>query len=53
MTASLTTNAAAPTGCEKQRQGFIIPRAAGASRWALPPNVSGPVHACARGIFSQ
>ncbi len=49
MTVSLTRNAAAPTGCENAGQGVSSLSAAGASRWALPPNTSGPVHALSRG----
>lgn len=52
MIASLTRNAALPTGCEKQRQGNDGPRAAGASAGALPRSNCSPVHACARGTNS-
>lgn len=52
MTARLAQNAAAPTGCDNARQGVSSPSEAGASRWARPPNTSGPVHALPRGTDS-
>lgn len=49
MTVDLAQNAAPPTGCENAGQRVLSPVSAGASRWALPPNTSGPVHALSRG----